>query len=137
MYEVRDQLSVVVSKNKIYAIGGFGGKENQPLKSVEVFDPKLQKWKQIAAMNQPRRALAAAVLADGIYAIGGFDGTSYLSSVEKYDEGNRQWVLVAAMSQARCTHSAVSIFESQQIYVFGGFDYIPLDSVERYNVITN
>jgi influenza virus NS1A-binding protein len=41
------------------------------------------------------------------------------------------------MSQARCTHSAVSIFESQEIYVFGGFDYVPLDSVERYNVISN
>ena len=32
-------------------------------------------------MNHPRRALAAAVLADGIYAIGGFDGTYYLNSV--------------------------------------------------------
>jgi hypothetical protein len=36
-------------------------------------------------MNYPRRALSAAYLADGIYAIGGFDGQSYLSSVEKYE----------------------------------------------------
>jgi len=33
-----------------------------------------------------RRALAAVSLPDGIYAIGGFNGTSYLSSVEKYDD---------------------------------------------------
>lgn len=26
--------------NKIYAIGGFGGKNNEPLKSAEVYDPK-------------------------------------------------------------------------------------------------
>lgn len=32
-------------------------------------------------MNIPRRALAAASLADGIYAIGGFDGQKHLSSV--------------------------------------------------------
>jgi hypothetical protein len=32
-------------------------------------------------MNTPRRALAAAALADGIYAIGGFDGTKHLNSV--------------------------------------------------------
>ena len=44
---------------------------------------------------------------------------------------------MASMGQSRCTHSAVSIFESQEIYVFGGFDYVPLDSVERYNVISN
>ena len=75
----------MVSNNKIYAIGGFGGKENQPLKSVEVYDPKVEKWKMVPSMNEPRRALAAAVLADGIYAIGGFDGQTYLNSVEKYE----------------------------------------------------
>lgn len=32
-------------------------------------------------MHTQRRALAAAALADGIYAIGGFDGTKHLSSV--------------------------------------------------------
>ena len=82
MNEARDQLAAVVGKNnKIYAIGGFGGKDNQPLKTVEVFDPKTEKWKLIPSMNEARRALAAAVLADGIYAIGGFDGSNYMSSV--------------------------------------------------------
>lgn len=51
------------------------------MKSVEVYDPIIEKWKPVPAMNQPRRALAAAVLADGIYAIGGFDGNNYLNSV--------------------------------------------------------
>lgn len=32
-------------------------------------------------MKTPRRALAAAALADGIYAIGGFDGEKYLNNV--------------------------------------------------------
>jgi len=39
MHEARDELSVITNKNKIYAIGGFGGRDNQPLKSVEVYDP--------------------------------------------------------------------------------------------------
>lgn len=82
MHEARDELAVVVGKNnRIYAIGGFGGVNNQPLRSAEVYDPKTEKWKLLPAMNEPRRALSAAVLADGIYAIGGFDGTSYMSSV--------------------------------------------------------
>lgn len=32
-------------------------------------------------MNYARRALSAGFLADGVYAIGGFDGTSYMKSV--------------------------------------------------------
>jgi influenza virus NS1A-binding protein len=44
---------------------------------------------------------------------------------------------VAPMSQARCTHSAVSLSDSQEILVFGGFDYVPLDTVEKFNVISN
>lgn len=64
-------------------------------------------------MIEPRRALAAAVLADGIYAIGGFDGNTYMSSVEKLEESSNKWVEVASMKQPRCTHSAVSIPESQ------------------------
>ena len=51
MNEARDELSVVVNKNKIYAIGGFGGKDNQPLKTVEVYDPTTDKWKLIPSMN--------------------------------------------------------------------------------------
>jgi hypothetical protein len=40
-----------------------------------------QKWSKMPSLNTGRRALAAASLADGIYAIGGFDGNKHLSSV--------------------------------------------------------
>ena len=78
----------VGNDDKIYAIGGFGGSNNEPLKSVEYFDLRTKQWRQLAKMKYARRALSAAVLADGIYAIGGFDGGSYMSSVEKYDYAN-------------------------------------------------
>lgn len=87
-------------------------------------------------MQIPRRALSAVTLADGIYAIGGFDGQNYLRSVEKYDEYSNTWTMVADMREARCTHSAVAIFETQEILVFGGFDISPLASVEKYSVVS-
>jgi hypothetical protein len=40
-----------------------------------------QKWSKVPSLNIQRRALAAASLADGIYAIGGFDGIKHLNSV--------------------------------------------------------
>jgi hypothetical protein len=82
MMETRDELAVCWGKEgKIYAIGGFGGKNNEPLKSMEVYDVREGKWSKGPAMGIARRALAAAALADGIYAIGGFDGTRHLNSV--------------------------------------------------------
>jgi hypothetical protein len=80
------------------------------LRSVEYFDIKTKQWKQIAKMKYARRALSAAVLADGLYAIGGFDGSSYMSSVEKYDNGANEWVEVTSMNIARCTHSSIAIY---------------------------
>jgi N-acetylneuraminic acid mutarotase len=79
------------NEGKIYAIGGFGGKSNEPLNSVEMFDPKTNKWTYVAPMKYARRALSAAFLLDGIYAIGGFNGEHYMSSVEKFEESVGKW----------------------------------------------
>ena len=82
LIEGRDELAVTVGRdNKIYAIGGFGGTEGTCLRSVERYDPATQRWEFTKPMLLPRRALSAVTLADGIYAIGGFDGQNYLSSV--------------------------------------------------------
>jgi hypothetical protein len=43
-------------------------------------------------MKFSRRAHCAAILPDGMYAIGGFNGSNYLKSVEKFDEQASQWV---------------------------------------------
>lgn len=131
-------MAVTIGNNdKIYAIGGFGGVNNEPLKSIECFDLRSKQWKQLSKMKYARRALSAAVLADGIYAIGGFDGNSYLSSVEKYDTTTNEWSEISGMNVARCTHSSMAIYETQEIYVLGGFDFLPLSSVEKYSLINN
>jgi len=45
----------------------------------------------------------AAVLGGALYAVGGHDGWSYLSSVERYDPDTQLWTHVAAMSAPRST----------------------------------
>ncbi|KAL4445683.1 hypothetical protein ABPG74_006234 [Tetrahymena malaccensis] len=136
MLEKRDELAVTQGLDgKIYAIGGFGGEYNTCLNSAERYNPIYQRWEKIAPLNIPRRALSAVTLPDGIYAIGGFDGNNYINSVEKYDEQLDRWTYVSSMRYSRCTSSAVVSQNNQHIYVFGGFDNGPLDSVERFNVI--
>ena len=93
---------------KIYAIGGYGGGDNSCLSSAERFDSHTGKWELIASMNEPRRALTAVALPDGIYAIGGYNGKDYINTVEKYDFMANKWVTVRPMKRARCTLSAVA-----------------------------
>lgn len=78
-----------------------------------MYDIRAEKWYKVPSLNIQRRALAAASLADGIYAIGGFDGTKHLNSVEKYEEGSLSWIKIADLKRGRCTHSAVSVFDTQ------------------------
>jgi hypothetical protein len=42
-------------------------------------------------MEFNRRALAVVAMPDGIYALGGYDGTRYLSSCEKYCLSTGKW----------------------------------------------
>ncbi len=136
MKERRDELAVVVGRDgRVYAIGGCG-EGSRCLNTVECYDPDKNEWRLTSHLNTARRALGAACLADGIYAIGGFDGHSYLNSVERYDEGAKRWVQISSMSHARCTHAVVAAQDSQTLFVFGGFDNRALGSVEKYDALT-
>lgn len=91
----------------------------------------------LGEMSHPRRALSAVSLPNGVYAIGGYDGESYLSSVERYDQESDQWIQVQPMNNKRCTLSSVSSNDLRYIYAIGGFNGSALGSVERYDVIEN
>src|SRR5216117_1179192 len=77
----------------IYALGGTVGSVGFPgtqeLATVEAYDPSADTWTAVAGLSTPRGALAAAVGRAGtIFAIGGFDGSSVLSSVEAFTPGH-------------------------------------------------
>eukprot|EP00347_Sterkiella_histriomuscorum_P003080 403365667 len=131
----RDELAACLGPdNKIYAIGGYGGGDNACLSSAERYDPQTGKWELIASMKEARRALAAVALPDGIYAIGGYNGKEYINTVEKYDFFTNEWAIIKPMNTPRCTLAAVASTDCQYIYVVGGFNGTPLNTIERYNV---
>lgn len=47
--------------------------------------------------------LGVSVLEGPMYAVGGHDGWSYLSTVERWDPQSKQWSYVAPMSTPRST----------------------------------
>ncbi len=96
-------------------------------------------WRSRAPMPTARRALAAAVVNEKIYAIGGFyyDGEVHtLATVEEYDSTTNQWRRRADMPTVRSGLAAVAV--SGKIYAIGGQegDNI-LTTVEEYDPATN
>lgn len=85
-------------------------------------------------MKEARRALTAVTLPDGIYAIGGYNGKEYISSVERYDVFSNEWLPVKPMNKARCTLSACASSDYQYIYAIGGFNGVPLNLIERFDI---
>lgn len=68
------RLGVAVLDGKLYACGGYDG--STFLRSVEVFDPRVNKWSLIAPMSVTRSRVALAANAGKLWAVGGYDGTA-------------------------------------------------------------
>ena len=106
------------------------------MKSVEKFDLEKNCWLKTDDMNQKRKGCSVVCMPDGLYAIGGFDGCQYLKSVEKYDISVRKWKYVQELNYSRCFSSSVNSFDFQFIYTIGGYDGKPLNTIERFDVLT-
>ncbi|XP_067899710.1 kelch-like protein 3 isoform X9 [Heterodontus francisci] len=83
---------VGVLNGQLYATGGHDG----PLvrKSVEVYDPSANTWRQVADMNMCRRNAGVCAVNGFLYVVGGDDGSSNLSSVEFYNSITDKWTLL-------------------------------------------
>ena len=69
-------------------------------------------------MGIARKWLAATVIDDLLYVVGGSDGSSALSSGERYDPALNAWSPIASMGTARNDHAAVAI--DGMLYAIGG-----------------
>ena len=119
MPTARGGLGVAVFEGRLYAIGGYDGKNNPP--SVEAFDPKADSWTSRAPLPTPRDHLAVATVGSRIYAIGGRPKLNYgknMSVVEEYDPATDHWRSRAELPTARSGITAGVV--GGQIYVLGG-----------------
>lgn len=86
-------------------------------------------------MNMARSHFALVSLPDGVYAIGGSDGTNALRTVEKLEYLGETWKVIAEMSEERLNHTGCAINDGEGILVFGGHNSSVLKSVEYYSVV--
>ncbi|KAF2883825.1 hypothetical protein ILUMI_22356 [Ignelater luminosus] len=134
MSMLRSRLGVAVLRGKLYAFGGYNGKDR--LASVEVYDAAKEEWSTVSPMQCKRSALGATSLGDLIYVCGGYDGVTSLNSVERYHPQTNTWCYLAPMNKSR---SAGAVIACQgYVYALGGHDGLSIfDSVERYDPNTD
>ena len=79
----------------------MGGRDDSTeLSSAECFDPESNQWSPVVAMNSRRSGVGLAVVNGQLFAVGGFDGTTYLKTIEVLDSNN-QWKIYGGMNYRR------------------------------------
>lgn len=63
------------------------------------YDPKTDTWTTVSSLSVPKDAVGVCLLGDRLYAVGGYDGQSYLNTVESYDAQNNEWTEVNTSNQ--------------------------------------
>ncbi|KAK6009217.1 BTB/POZ domain protein [Ostertagia ostertagi] len=55
------------------------------------YNPLTNEWTAVVAMNNRRSGVGLAVVNEKLFAVGGFDGTTYLKTAEVFDPEANQW----------------------------------------------
>src|SRR5262245_44929908 len=125
--------AVGVIKDKIYVAGGSGPNMNQT--ELEVYDPALNTWTQLASMSIGRNHTAGGVIDSKFYVVGGRPGDVAGSALEVYDPATNAWTRLANMPTGRSGVGAGVV--NNELYVFGGELPRLFDNVEVYNPLNN
>uniref|UniRef100_A0A673KBM3 Kelch-like protein 4 n=1 Tax=Sinocyclocheilus rhinocerous TaxID=307959 RepID=A0A673KBM3_9TELE len=100
MSKRRGGVGVATYNSFLYAVGGHDAPASSHCSRlsdcVERYDPKTDTWTTVSSLSVPRDAVGVCLLGDRLYAVGGYDGQTYLNSVESYDAQNNEWTEVAS-----------------------------------------
>ncbi|XP_078375891.1 kelch-like protein 12 [Oculina patagonica] len=108
--------SVISFHEELYVIGGEGS-----WRDVQIYNPIIDKWRQVASMETCRAGHSAVLLQKHIYVIAGHDGTVCHNSVECYNPLTDQWSKVSNISKPRRSASSAAVTAAEKIVVVGGF----------------
>ena len=81
------------------------------------YDEVTNTWSLVAEMNHSRSYHGVVCHKGRLYAVGGHDGNSSLSSMEMYDPSTNTWTLVADMSIGRIGLAVALIHRPRNYYI--------------------
>ncbi|MCW7940587.1 hypothetical protein AAW14_00550 [Streptomyces hygroscopicus] len=136
----------------MFAFGGFNGSD---LNTMEAYSPATNTWATLPSMPTARHALAGAAApcprgVDGlegtcVFAIGGRNGSGFLSTVEAYSPATNTWATLPSMPTARESLAGATApcpkgvdgREGTCVFAIGGDNPGFLNTVEAYSPSAN
>ena len=115
MLQPRAAAAAAVVGDRIIVTGGVDA-NGALLKTTEIFDGN--SWTLGAEMPTSRQMLAGASDGKLVYAVGGTNGNSDLTTVEAYDPAANTWISLPALAQAR-SDLGVAIADGRLVAVGG------------------
>ena len=93
-------------------------------------------WQPAASLNVPRQQLGTGSLGGRLFAVGGSDGYSRLSTVECFSPEANRWMYAKSLNTSR---SGVGVgVLGEAMYAMGGYDGRScLKTVERYDPLVD
>ncbi|XP_071979120.1 kelch-like protein 4 [Engystomops pustulosus] len=113
MSKRRGGVGVATYNGFLYAVGGHDAPASNLCSRLsdcmERYDPKTDSWTTVAPLSVPRDAVGVCSLGDRLYAVGGYDGQTYLNTVESYDAQTNEWTQEVPLNIGRAGACVVVI----------------------------
>ncbi|XKL62121.1 hypothetical protein PGB90_001954 [Kerria lacca] len=120
MIKRRGSVGVGVLNGYLYAVGGHDAPASNPsmlrCDCVERYDPTTDSWTIIANMSIARDSIGVGILGHKLFAVGGYDGQTYLSLVETYNPITNEW------KQRQKTAASRKLLVSRRPFPFARFN---------------
>ena len=114
----RAYFAVGAVRNKIAIAGGNSSTTADIVDANEIYDPIADKWRAAAPIPNARSYIAAAVVEDRMYVLGGTNRQDTLPDNEIYDIDGDAWSTGRPMTVGRAGLAAAAL--GGRIYVIGG-----------------
>lgn len=117
----RYQHGVALLGGFLYIVGGqstYDTKGKTAVDSVYRYDPRFDRWLQVASLNEKRTFFHLSALKGQLFAVGGRNASGEIDTVECYNLKKNEWRLVARMAEPHYGHAGT--VHGDLMYISGG-----------------
>ncbi|XP_047457960.1 kelch-like protein 9 [Mugil cephalus] len=117
----RYQHGVALLGGFLFIVGGqstYDTKGKTAIDSAYRYDPRFDKWLQIASLNEKRTFFHLSALKGKLFAVGGRNASGEIDTVECYNLKKNEWTFVANMVEPHYGHAGT--VHGDLMYISGG-----------------
>lgn len=119
------------SKDTVYLAGGLEAEGVASI--VQTFATQIATLDSLSSLPEAKCNLALVYFQASIYAIGGSNGVSPLSTVDRLSLESGQWTSITPLASPRHSLSAVIVGSPPCLLCLGGFNTTALDLIEEFS----